>query len=115
MLLSIPPGIEFGTIRKTEGHHSGRGAGNLFSQPLSRRRPGEHVSKLQGLGVAGLFSFMVYAENPNLGVEFRVMQLGNEITGVSYGFKGTAVEDIKRMALEYRNAIALKEMLRKLR
>jgi hypothetical protein len=36
------------------------------------------------------------------------MQLGNEITGVPYGFKGTAVEDIKRMALEYRNAIALK-------
>ena len=59
-------------------------------------------------GVAGLFSFMVYRENPSLGVEFRVIQLGNESTIVSYGFKGTAVEDIKNVALEYRNAVALK-------
>jgi hypothetical protein len=59
-------------------------------------------------GVAGLFSFVVYSEDPNLPVEFRVMQLGKEGTTVSYGFKGTAVEDIKRLALEYRNAVALK-------
>jgi hypothetical protein len=59
-------------------------------------------------GVAGLFSFMIYRENPSLGVEFRVMQLGKESIIVSYGFKGTAVEDIKRVALEYRNAVALK-------
>ena len=59
-------------------------------------------------GVAGLFSFMVYRENPSLAVEFRVMQLGEESTIVSYGFKGTAVEDIKKIALEYRNAVALK-------
>jgi hypothetical protein len=59
-------------------------------------------------GVAGLFSFMVYRENPSLPVEFRVMQLGRESTSVSYGFKGTAVEDIKKIALEYRNAVALK-------
>ena len=59
-------------------------------------------------GVAGLFSFMVYRENPSLPVEFRVMQLGRESTMVSYGFKGTAVEDIKKIALEYRNAVALK-------
>jgi hypothetical protein len=59
-------------------------------------------------GVAGLFSFMVYSENPCLAVEFRVMQLGKESTIVSYGFKGTAVEKIKKVALEYRNAIALK-------
>jgi hypothetical protein len=57
-------------------------------------------------GVAGLFSFMVYAENPSLAVEFRVMQVGKESTTVSYGFKGTAVEDIKNIALEYRDAIA---------
>ena len=56
-------------------------------------------------GVAGLFSFMVYRENPSLAVEFRVMQLGTERTIVSYGFKGTALEDIKKVALEYRNAI----------
>jgi hypothetical protein len=59
-------------------------------------------------GVAGLFSFMVYRENPSLPVEFRVMQLGRESTSVSYGFKGRAVEDIKKMALEYRNAVALR-------
>jgi hypothetical protein len=59
-------------------------------------------------GVAGLFSFMAYRENPSLPVEFRVMQLGKEITTVSYGFKGTAAEDIKRIALEYRSAVALK-------
>ena len=59
-------------------------------------------------GVAGLFSFMVCRENPSLPVEFRVMQLGRESTSVSYGFKGTAVEDIKKIALEYRNAVALK-------
>jgi hypothetical protein len=49
---------------------------------------------------------MVYAENPSLAVEFRVMQVGKESTTVSYGFKGTAVEDIKNIALEYRDAIA---------
>ena len=62
----------------------------------------------EDFGVAGLFSFMVYRENPSLPVEFRVMQLGKEITTASYGFKRTAVEDIKRVALEYRNAVALK-------
>jgi hypothetical protein len=49
---------------------------------------------------------MVYAEDPSLAVEFRVMQLGKETATVSYGFKGTAVEDIRRVALEYRDAIA---------
>jgi hypothetical protein len=51
-------------------------------------------------GVAGLFSFMVYREDPSLVVEFRVMQLGKQDTSVSYGFKGTAVEDIKKLARE---------------
>jgi hypothetical protein len=57
-------------------------------------------------GVAGLFSFMVYRENPSLAVEFRVLQPGKQTTIVSYGFKGTAVADIKRIALEYRDAVA---------
>ncbi len=57
-------------------------------------------------GVAGLFSFLVYGESPNLAAEFRVVQLGQERTIVSYGFKGRAVEDIKKVALEYRNAVA---------
>jgi len=60
----------------------------------------------EDFGAAGLFSFMVYAEDPSLAVEFRVMQLGKETATVSYGFKGTAVEDIRRVALEYRDAIA---------
>src|SRR5215467_6843177 len=56
-------------------------------------------------GVAGLFSFLVYREDPSLAVEFRVMQLGKETSVVSYGFKGTAIADIKKVALEYQNAV----------
>jgi hypothetical protein len=51
---------------------------------------------------------MAYRENPALAVEFRVVQLGKESTIVSYGFKGTAVEDIKKVAREYRDAVGLK-------
>jgi hypothetical protein len=58
-------------------------------------------------GVAGLFSFMAYAEDPNLKVGFRVIQPGNEITVVSYGFNGTAEADIMKVAVEYHNAVAL--------
>ena len=57
-------------------------------------------------GVAGLFSFLVYTENPNLTVDFRVIQPDGEIVIESYGFKGAAIEDIKRLAQEYRNAVA---------
>lgn len=50
-------------------------------------------------GVAGLVSFMAYAEDSSLTVEFRVVRLGQEEdTVVSYGFKGTALEDIKEAA-----------------
>jgi len=59
-------------------------------------------------GAAGLFSFMVYREDPSLAVVFRVMQPSKESTIVSYGFKGTALEDIMKVALEYRSAVALK-------
>lgn len=58
-------------------------------------------------GVAGLFSFMVWRQNPELSVEFRVIQPGKEKTTVAYGFKGTALEDLRRIVLEYRNALAL--------
>jgi len=61
----------------------------------------------EDFGVAGLFSFMIYAENPSLPVEFRVMQSGQESTSVSYGFRETAVEEIKKVALEYRRAVDL--------
>jgi hypothetical protein len=57
---------------------------------------------------AAHFSFLALAENPSLGIEFRVIQLGSETTSVSYGFKGTAAEDIRKLALEYRRAVALK-------
>jgi hypothetical protein len=50
----------------------------------------------------------VYRENPSLAVEFRVLQLGKEDVAVSYGFKGTAVAEIQRLAAEYRAAAAMK-------
>jgi hypothetical protein len=62
----------------------------------------------EDFGVAGLLSFMVYAENPNLPVEFRVMQSGNQGAIVSYGLKKPAIEDIQKVALEYRTASALR-------
>ena len=58
-------------------------------------------------GVAGLFSFLTYTENPNLPVEFRVIRPGNENAIVSYGFKPSAVEDLRKIAREYRDALAL--------
>jgi hypothetical protein len=61
----------------------------------------------EDFGVAGLVSFMTYAEDPGLAVEFRVVQLdGEQETVVSYGFKGTALADIRRMALEHRSVAA---------
>lgn len=60
----------------------------------------------EDFGVAALFSFLAYGENPDLPVEFRVMQLGKGNAVVSYGFKGTAREEIKKIASEYRNAVA---------
>jgi hypothetical protein len=59
----------------------------------------------EDFGVAALFSFLVYSQNPDLPVEFRVMQLGEEDTVVSYEFKGTAIGNIKEVASEYRNAM----------
>ena len=58
-------------------------------------------------GAAGVVSFMAFAEDFGLAVDFRIVQLGEEEdTVVSYGFKGTAFEDIKELALEYRDAAA---------
>jgi hypothetical protein len=59
-------------------------------------------------GVAALFSFMVYAENPNLPVAFRVIQPGKPVTIVSYGLKKPVVENIKKVAKAYRDAVASK-------
>lgn len=58
--------------------------------------------------VAGFVSFLVYREDPDLAVDFRVVQLGQEDTVVSYGFEGTALGDIQRLAREYRSAAAVK-------
>jgi hypothetical protein len=69
---------------------------------------GELFPSHTDFGLAGLLSFLVYREDPNLRVEFRVMQLGEERTSVAYGLKGTAIQDVRQAALEYRNAIALK-------
>jgi hypothetical protein len=60
-------------------------------------------------GIAELFSFMVYRENPSLRVDFRIIQPGKEDTIVSYGFKRNVVDDIRNLALEYRSAVALKK------
>ena len=60
---------------------------------------------VEDFAVAGLFSFMVYQQDPRLHVEFRVMLPNREVTSVSYGFKGTAVEEIKEVALGYRSAV----------
>ena len=62
----------------------------------------------EDFGVAALFSFTVYAENPNLPIEFRVMQAAKESTIVSYGFKQGPVADIKGIAREYGKALDLK-------
>ena len=59
----------------------------------------------EDFAVAGLFSFMVYKENPTLNVEFRVMQLSEDVTSVAYGFKGPAIKEIKNVALRYRSAV----------
>jgi hypothetical protein len=56
-------------------------------------------------GVAALFSSLAYRENPRLAVEFRVMKPGDESAVVAYGFKGTALEEIRKLAEEYRNAV----------
>jgi len=55
--------------------------------------------------LAALSSFLVYREQPQLAVEFRLMQLGAPNAVVSYGFKGTALEEIRRKAEEYRKAV----------
>jgi hypothetical protein len=57
-------------------------------------------------GVAALFSSLVYREHPQLPLEFRVILLGRQNTVVSYGFKGTALEEIRNKAEEYRAAVA---------
>lgn len=57
-------------------------------------------------GVAAFFSFMAYTENPGLTAEFRVVQLSEESTIVSYGFKQRPDDEIRKFALAYRDARA---------
>jgi hypothetical protein len=60
----------------------------------------------EDFGAAARLSFMVYNANAQLPVEFRVMQLGDQTTVVSYGFKEAAFNEIRTIAQEYRNARA---------
>jgi len=59
-------------------------------------------------GAAGLLSSTVYREDPRLTFEFRILQSGEEDTIVSYGFKRSALAEIRNLAMEYRSAVALK-------
>jgi hypothetical protein len=106
--------VSLNSTRDTVGHDPGKlrsiiraGKTMIFfhNHPAEDGRAAMFPS-YEDFGVAGLFSFMVYAENPNLAVEFRVMQLGQETTSVSYGFKQAPVDEIKKVALEYRDALA---------
>ena len=46
--------------------------------------------------VAALVSSMTYTQDPSRAIDFRIVQLGDEQdTVVSYGFKGSALEDLK--------------------
>jgi hypothetical protein len=65
----------------------------------------------EDFGAAGFFSFMAYAEHPDVPVEFRVVQPGKETTTVAYGFKGVAAEDIRKLSSEYRKAATLRAEL----
>jgi hypothetical protein len=78
----------------------------FHNHPAEDGRPAMFPS-YDDFGAAGLFSFMVYRENPSLTVEFRVIQPARESAIVSYGFKGSALEDIRKVALEYRKAVAV--------
>ncbi len=57
--------------------------------------------------VAAFLSFLVYRSDPNRSVDFRVVELGKEDTVVSYGFKGSALADIQKLAVAYRAAAAV--------
>ena len=60
--------------------------------------------------VAALVSSMTYAQDGSLAVEFRIVQLGDEHdTVVSYGFKGSALEDIKEAARDHLDVHLLAE------
>ena len=52
-------------------------------------------------GAVGRETFLVYVENPNLTIEFRVMELTDEITSMSYGLKAVVIDEIKKNALAY--------------
>jgi hypothetical protein len=56
----------------------------------------------------GAAPFLVYRGDPRLTVEFRILQPGKEDTIVSYGFKRSALLEIRNLALEYRSAVARK-------
>lgn len=61
-------------------------------------------------GVAGLYAFQIYRENPKIDVEFRVMQVGKDSTSnVAYGFRPEVIAEIKKNAKAYGEALARKD------
>jgi len=77
----------------------------IFFQNHAGQGPLATFPSRDDFAVAALVSFMTYARNPGRTAEFRIVQLGEEQdTVVAYGFKGTALEDIKDLALAYRDA-----------
>jgi hypothetical protein len=60
--------------------------------------------------VAALVSSMIYTQDSSRAIEFRIVQLGDEHdTVVSYGFKGSALEDIKKAAQNHLDVHLLAE------
>ena len=107
MRRSGPRGTTFGQIRKLKAIIRAGQPVIVFHNHLEEDSRAAMFPSDEDFGVAGLVSFMTYAEDPGLAVEFRVVQLDGELeTVVSYGFKGTALADIRRMALEHRSVAA---------
>jgi hypothetical protein len=78
----------------------------FHNRPVEGGRPAMFPTP-DDFGVAALMSSMAYAEDPALHIDFRIVQLGEEEdTVVAYGFKRAALEDIKEVALEDRDAAA---------
>lgn len=78
----------------------------FFHKSSGGGRPGRYVSQLRRFWSCRPFSFMAYTENPGLTVEFRLVELSEESTVVSYRFKQRADDEIRNLALAYRDARA---------
>lgn len=86
----------------------------FHNHPADGGMPAQFPS-LEDFGVAGLYSSIVYRENPSIPVEFRVMQIGKDndgkeqISNAEYGFKKPVIDEIKKTAEAHRDAKARNE------